>query len=745
MFSAYAAAGFATELLPILPRDAEVSPASPNRENLLKSRGKVPGRYRREGWVGFLQWPEHLASEADVARWSNWFDRLGAGVGLQGRRFPALDIDVEDAAIVALVRQLAESMLGAGPVRSRGTHKCLIAYRSDDPIPKRSIAFSLPGHVDAAGNPIRFLVEFLGFGQQYLVEGTHPSGKVYRWTNGSLVENGPKGLALVTAQAVDAFLDALKTELVSEFGAILVPGSLSAGAVRSGVWQGGLSAPSFAAACAALNTVENDLHYDEWIKVMAAFKAATLGADDDPLEAFAHWSSTGPKDDPEITAAKWKSLNPPYSVGWDHLARLAADGSGDTHFGAKHEFDAVGSPEEAPGLPALPKFKRSANGAIEATADNLRMALERADLVDCTVRYDSFKGDVMITDAGDWRPLEDADYFELRLRLEQRGFKTVGKELLRDAIWWLADRNTFDTARAWLDGLTWDGTPRIERFFPNCFGVADSAYARAVGAYVWTAHAGRVLDPGCFAAMVPVLVGRQGAGKSRGVKAIAPSPASEFYAEFSFGEKKDDRSRKMRGCLVGELAELQGLRTRELEEIKAWISQTHENWIPKYKEMTTRFPRRLLLWGTSNDNEILADPTGERRWLPIAVGSVDVDRICAERDQLWAEGAHVWREQGVVFAGAETLAKAEHGKFRSLDPWEGPVAKWINTPDEEGVTPMASGKLRIFDILSLPLRLEIQRITRREEMRVSKILQGLGLERRRTRLDGVPQWVWVPK
>src|SRR5690606_14634369 len=111
--------------------------------------------------------------------------------------------------------------------------------------------------------------------------------------------------------------------------------------------------------------------------------------------------------------------------------------------------------------------------------------------------------------------------------------------------------------------------------------------------------------------MAPILVGQQGAGKSTAVAAMAPAP--EFFAEISFSEKDEDLARKMRGRLVAEIGELRGLHTREQEAIKAFVSRTHENWIPKYREFAVQFPRRLVFIGTTNKDEFLADETGNRR------------------------------------------------------------------------------------------------------------------------------------
>src|SRR5690606_13267649 len=101
--------------------------------------------------------------------------------------------------------------------------------------------------------------------------------------------------------------------------------------------------------------------------------------------------------------------------------------------------------------------------------------------------------------------------------------------------------------------------------------------------------------------MVPILVGTQGVGKSTAIAAMSPSP--EFFAEVSFSEKDDDLSRKMRGKLVAEIGELRGLHSKEMESVKAFITRTHEHWIPKYREFETTFPRRLVFIGSTNKDQ----------------------------------------------------------------------------------------------------------------------------------------------
>lgn len=393
----------------------------------------------------------------------------------------------------------------------------------------------------------------------------------------------------------------------------------------------------------------------------------------------------------------------------------------------------------------LPAFDRDNRGRIEAEILNAVKAVARPDFIGVDIRFDQFRDEIMLAPAGSgqWRPFTDADYVELRMTMAERGFKPVGRELIRDAVLQVSSEQPFDSAITWLDGLEWDGVPRIETFYHTHFGTADTPYTRAVSMYMWTALAGRVLEPGIKADMVPILVGPQGCGKSSGVEALSPDPM--FFTEISFAEKDDDLARKMRGRLLAEIGELRGLNTKELESIKAFVTRTHENWIPKYREFATQFPRRLVFIGTTNEDEFLADKTGNRRWLPVEVSKVDVKAIKTDLLLLWAEARETFKRLGGVrFRDAERLAASVHEKYTIKDAWLETVEKWLDTSDmltEE--IPRTRNFLRASDVLRDAIGLNPSHIGKREEMRISNVLQNCGYKRETRRVEGKLMKVWV--
>lgn len=126
--------------------------------------------------------------------------------------------------------------------------------------------------------------------------------------------------------------------------------------------------------------------------------------------------------------------------------------------------------------------------------------------------------------------------------------------------------------------------------------------------------------------IVPVLVGKQGIGKTRFCEYLATSP--DMYIDL--GNKHSalgspDSLRLISGKIVAELGEMSIWRRADAETVKSFVTQKVDSWIPKYKESPVEFKRSCFFIGNSNSEAFLRDFTGNRRWFP-----VHVDQICQE-------------------------------------------------------------------------------------------------------------------
>lgn len=716
------------DLLPVVSRPgAVISSAS-----TMKGLGKTPSVYNRNRQVvGMPKWTELQTTDAQIEKWSQESDY---GLCIQTRRVRGLDIDIADPDLSDRVAAaFTEALEVAGhtfPRRVReATGKQLLAFELVGQFPKRS--FKVDGG----------LVEFLGNGQQFIALGEHfdgqgqPTGTRYAWGDAlpmafprvtteqfeaawaSIVELFALGPASESeaAQARDrADIDGLQdpvAEYLDEKG--LVIGQQGEKLFVHCPWKEG-------------HTSDSGISETAWLV------AGSKGFERGHFQCM-HASCAKREDVDFLDAIGFRV------AAFRDLTRVdpnAEDGDAEPR-----ATNAIGADDDVP--PPWPKFKRDGKMVILPTLDNVQLALARPDLIGLEIRFDTFRDELMVVDQG--RPFEDADAVAVRIELEKRGFRPVGKELARDALLKHGRDNRFDSAQEWLETLPgWDGVDRVGTAFPRLFKTQDNPYTRAVGLYVFTALAGRIMDPGCKADMVPILQGEQGDLKSWAIKALAPEP--EMFREINL-EKigHPDLSRRLRGCVVGELAELRGLRTRDAETIKAWIVEQDERWVPKFQEREITFPRRCVFFATANPHELLDDETGERRWLPMAVqSSISVAAIAAERDQLWAEGLVRWQLDGIAWREAERLGKAEHEAFKVRDGWSDLVARWLDQAvDVSRVTYNERGWVLLSEVASGALDVRAASLTRPIEARIGKVLRSLGWKSQGVRIDGKAAWGWV--
>ena len=627
-------AGLTADLLPVVSNpNAEIS-----EHSKMADLGKTPSVYNASRKVaGFPKWTSYEATENDISRWRREPDY---GICIQTRTIRAIDIDVPDKAYAQQIVDCVHDCLGLKlPRRSRkGTGKTLLAYRVEGPLPKRTIPV-LGG-----------IIEFLGDGQQFIASGQHKDGNRYLWE-----DELPTEFPTLTSTQFEKLWNLLvmlfatgepkiAKERIARSDIVLDVSDERADWLTKHweVFDTGQAGELF------LRCPFEDEHTSDTGETSTAYFPAGTGGFERGHWKCLHAHCDGREDDDFDTATGYKNAG---------LASIPV---------AEEEQPERVDGEIVAELP-WPGFGRDKAGKIEPTRTNISRFLGSVGMSQNWLAYDEFHDQIMFAPSDQiegeqqWQVFSDHHYVDILMTAEQRGFKTFGADILRLSTLHAAKQKPIDAAREWLVRCKWDGVPRVATFLERYFGVEPTEYSEAVSRYIWSAHAGRVLVPGIQADMAPVFIGAQGARKTSAIKAISPQP--DYYVEINLTARDDDLSRKLRGKLVGELEELRGLNSRDSEEIKAWITRTHEEWVPKYREFGAKYARRTIFYGSGNVDGFLADPTGERRWLPFMVathGTIDPEGIAAARDQLWAEGRVMFERDGIHWQDAERLAKAEH-------------------------------------------------------------------------------------
>ncbi|NJO73312.1 MAG: DUF3854 domain-containing protein [Leptolyngbyaceae cyanobacterium RM1_406_9] len=225
----------------------------------------------------------------------------------------------------------------------------------------------------------------------------------------------------------------------------------------------------------------------------------------------------------------------------------------------------------------------------------------------------------------------------------------------------------------------------------------------------------RALEPGCKVDTVCILSGRQGVGKSSFWRVLAGDWFDDSVGSVS---DKDERLKLHQSWFV-EWAELEAVfRRKDISAVKAFITTQTDQIRPPYGRTVKEFARPSVIVGTTNFDEFLADPTGNRRFwvVPIKTSWIPLEELANERDRIWAAATHAFLKGESWTLPAELKQQAvEAGQdYEMSDPWEEHVLNYITERERVSAS----------EILTHAIGLEIDRQDRASQMRVSNILKA---------------------
>lgn len=724
-WDAVIAAGLLEQMLPVvqnpgLPR----SPAS-----ALKTVGKVPSQLNAYGEVvGVPQWTKHVTTAEEVAKWRRNLD-IGISIRL-GAHMAAIDCDVDDKAVAEGILAIARRYFGdAAPIRVRAdSARWLMPIRTVDFTTAKRRYTLRCGDVP----------EILGDGCQFVACGTHPRGCRYRWI-GNI-----KDMPSVTSETFEAFI----REMVDTYGT-----------GEELICRGSSRAPAGDDA----DVIFDRLYH--WIKKNLPFDERRPGELDIPCP-WEHEHSSGKTLDGSTTyycAGTHGYAAPAFVCLHSHCSgrglpdfeawaatkgyerTTAADFEGIEAYLEKEEHtDGTLKTQEEKDhytecVYKICRFKDEKSGKIAANLSTVVAALQAGrDYCGVDVRHDTFRNTEVYREKAseDWQPLTDARAIVTRkFLLENRGFGSIPRDLMRDAVLAAGYENSFDSMKDYLDRTLpeWDGVDRITNFFARYCASADTPLQWAIARYMWAALYGRATSTeGIKADIVIVLVGRQGARKSTLVRALAPR--DDLAGEISLETRDADLARQVRGKVIIEIPELVGMSKKDVAAVKYWISLDRDAYIPKYQERETVSPRRCIFIMTTNDRSFLSDTTGNRRYGVVEVGQINIEAVRRDSLQLWAQARVLFEKEGIDHRSVEQLSAEENKKYMYSDPWDEAVASWLESREREPEA--ARQPLTAGNILSFAIGASTARVSPADGRRLAAVMERLGYALRFARLNG---------
>lgn len=136
---------------------------------------------------------------------------------------------------------------------------------------------------------------------------------------------------------------------------------------------------------------------------------------------------------------------------------------------------------------------------------------------------------------------------------------------------------------------------------------------------------------------------KQNTGKTEWFRRLLPKEWMLYYAESKLDAGKDDEILMCQKLLIMD-DEMGGKSKKEVKRLKELTSKQTFSLREPYGRNNVDLNRLAVLAGTTNDNEILSDPTGNRRIIPIHVESINQEEYNSiDKTALWLDVYELWK------------------------------------------------------------------------------------------------------
>lgn len=328
------------------------------------------------------------------------------------------------------------------------------------------------------------------------------------------------------------------------------------------------------------------------------------------------------------------------------------------------------------------------SGKLLCNIANIILILENDPALAGHIVHDLFAGMDSAKDGLPWNKnanqWTDTDDANLRVWLEKH-YDITGKEKIADALTAVLTRHSYHPIRDYLNGLTWDGVPRLDRIIIDYMGAEDSELNRAMSRKHFVAAVARVFNPGCKYDYCLIMSGAEGIGKSTLLRVMG---GKWFNDSITTLEGKEGMEQLRRAWVV-ELGELSSIKRSDVEQVKAHLSKQVDIYRAAYARRVLEHPRQCVFCGTTNEALFLKGDTGNRRfWVIPVVAELRKykdwsEAIRRDRDQLWAEAVHYYKQGEPLYLSEELEAQAKQRQQDFNDDNDDPIVamldKYLNT------------------------------------------------------------------
>ena len=331
----------------------------------------------------------------------------------------------------------------------------------------------------------------------------------------------------------------------------------------------------------------------------------------------------------------------------------------------------------------------------------------------------------------DWQPLDRHALATITMDAMSEGIEAWDKDVKRyiDSTW----VKDYDPIVDYLNQLPcWDGRDHIaalaqriptkNEYWSHDFAV----WLRAMVAQ-WLGRNGQYGN-----AMVPLLIGAQGDGKSTFCRLLLPETLRDYYTDrIDFANRNSAEQMLTRFCLIN-IDEYDSLSARQSAFLKHILQKSDIKMRKLYDSQVQCRQRYATFIGTTNDPTPLTDTTGSRRFLCIRTTGVIDTRSPIDYDQLYAQILQEVRDGlPTHFTKAEEKRiQQQNAAFQQFDVLKEVFFEIYHLPkkgEEVKYLPAAQLLARMHQVSS-GIRIDASSI-----QRLSRMLLNRGFVRRHTR------------
>lgn len=352
--------------------------------------------------------------------------------------------------------------------------------------------------------------------------------------------------------------------------------------------------------------------------------------------------------------------------------------------------------------------------------------LLRRNLISDGVEYMQ-RGEIV----ADWQPLDRHALATITMEALSEGIEAWDKDIKRyvDSTW----VQDYDPIVEFLSQLPrWDGQDHIAAMAQrvptnNEHWAHDFAvWLRAMVAQ-WLGRNGQYGN-----AMVPLLIGAQGDGKSTFCRLLLPEELRDYYTDrIDFANRNSAEQMLTRFCLIN-IDEYDSLSNRQSAFLKHILQKSDIKMRKLYDSQVQCRQRYATFIGTTNDPTPLTDTTGSRRFLCIRTTGVIDTHSPIDYQQLYAQILYeIRQEQPTHFSKAEEQRiQRQNAAFQQFDVLEEVFFDIYHLPqDDDELKFLPAVKiLERMHQFSSGIRIDMSAV-----QRLSKMLIKSGFKRRHTR------------